>query len=172
MLHHLAIGSGIISHSSLCFSSSLTNVDFPAAMFPSMEIFLRRFWKLESREPLGPQQRRLAGVDMVEHWGQPAAPARFKSPAKRWAGGEGCLLLPPAQPRPAPPRSCLRPASACRAFLNWVLSEGNLRVASFRKLLLDLVRFASISKSSPCCLCSRHQFQNILFQKSRLLFVV
>lgn len=31
MLHHLAMGSGMISHSSLCFSSSLTNVDFPAA---------------------------------------------------------------------------------------------------------------------------------------------
>lgn len=31
MLHHLAMGSGMISHSSLCFCSSLTNVDFPAA---------------------------------------------------------------------------------------------------------------------------------------------
>lgn len=34
-------------------------------MLPSMEIFLRRFWKLDSREPAGLWQCRLAGVDMA-----------------------------------------------------------------------------------------------------------
>lgn len=59
-------------------------------MFPSMEIFLRRFWKLESREPVVLWQCRLAGVDMAAPGGstqrsrlfQPT----FKSPANWWAG--------------------------------------------------------------------------------------
>lgn len=60
-------------------------------MFPSMETFLRRFWKLESRELAGLWQCRLAGVDM-------AAPS---------GSARGCRLLrltlslPPAGGRDA-----------------------------------------------------------------------
>lgn len=58
-------------------------------MFPSMEIFLRRFWKLESREPAGLRQCRLAGVDMVAPGGSTRGCRLLRSalsfPASRWA---------------------------------------------------------------------------------------
>lgn len=40
--HHLAMGSGTTSQSSQTCLRIFTNVDFPAAMFPSMKIFLMR----------------------------------------------------------------------------------------------------------------------------------
>lgn len=95
---------------------------FPAPpsspMFPSMETFLRRFWKLDSREPAGLWQCRLAGVDMAV----PSGNSRGSQLLQR------ALSVPPASGRdgrfppvlsgkrrkrcPLPRRSCPAPAAA------------------------------------------------------------
>lgn len=114
-------------------------------MFPSTEIFLRRFWKLESREPVGLWQCRLAGVDMAASGGSTQC-SRLLQPTLSLppAGGrDGCLppplpgkrrgpylLLPPLFP---PGHLCRDPA-AFTAFKTGVQGVKPSRAALFRKL--------------------------------------
>lgn len=94
-------------------------------MFPSMEIFLRRFWKLVSRKPAGLWQWRLAGVDMAVPSGNsgvfPAAPAPFKVPAKRGAGWPLPAGPPREEAEALPPPPPLLPCS--RAVTKWAFGK-------------------------------------------------
>lgn len=96
-------------------------------MFPSMEIFLRRFWKLVSREPAGLWQCRLAGVDMAVLSGNSEGSRLLQRTLSVPPGGWAGWPLPASPPREEaealPPPPPLLPSSRRRGVTKWAFGE-------------------------------------------------
>lgn len=96
-------------------------------MFPSMEIFLRRFWKLDSREPAGLWQCRLAGVDIAVPSGNSRGSRLLQRTLSVPPGGWAGWPLPASPPREEaealPPPPPLLPSSRRRGVTKWAFGE-------------------------------------------------